>query len=257
MKKLSVLLALLVSTALFAEKERENSVDLGLGVFYRNSVYKEKDSNEVLPLPVAGVRYKSFYYEAPVELGYHFYDTENLILTAYGRYNLYTGYKPKDMVDEFKDMDKRKDDFHLGVRGKYNFGPLNTGIIAHVSGDISDKSDGMLARIEVNQPLPLGQKVVILPYAAVEYMSENYTDYYFGIKDSEAAKGINNGKSYKVDDSFNFEAGVRGMVKVNKNVNVFVSAGYTRYGDSIADSPLVKDRDIYTVGAGVSYSFLF
>ena len=257
MKKLSVLLALLVSTALFAEKERENSVDLGLGVFYRNSVYKEKDSNEVLPLPVAGVRYKNFYYEAPVELGYRFYDMENLTLTAYGRYNLYTGYKPKDMVDEFRDMDKRKDDFHLGLRGKYNFGPLRTGIIAHVSGDVSGQSDGMLARIEINQPVFLSEKVTILPYAAVEYMTENYTDYYFGIKDSEAAKGINSGKSYKPDDSFNFEAGIRGMVKVNRNVNIFLSAGYTRYGDSIADSPLVRDRDIYTVGAGASYSFRF
>ena len=60
MKKLSVLLALLVSTVSFAEKERENSIDLGLGVFYRNSVYKEKDNDEVLPLPVVGVRYKNF-----------------------------------------------------------------------------------------------------------------------------------------------------------------------------------------------------
>ena len=257
MRKLSVLLALLISTAVFAEKERENSIDLGLGVFYRNSVYKEKDNDEVLPLPVAGVRYKSFYYEMPVELGYHFYDKENLTFTAYGRYNLYTGYKPKDLVDEFRDMDRRKDDFHLGLRGKYNFGPLHTGVIARISGDVSDISDGMLARAEINQPVLLGERVTVMPYAAVEYMSENYTDYYFGIKDSEAAKGINNGKSYKADDSVNFEAGIRSMIKINKSFNVFLTASYTRYGNSIADSPLVKDRDIYTVGTGVSYSFHF
>ena len=257
MKKLSLLLALAITTATFAEKERENSVDLGLGVFYRNSIYKEKDRNEVLPLPVAGVRYKKFYYEAPVELGYHFYDTDSLVLTAYGRYNLYTGYKPKDMENEFKDMDRRKDDFHLGVRGKYNFGPYKTGIISRVSGDVSAKSDGLLARIEINQPVLLGEKVMILPYAGVEYMSGNYTDYYFGIKESEASRGINKGKSYKADDSFNFEAGVRSIISVNENFKVFLSAGYTRYGDNIADSPLVKDRDIYTVGTGVSYSFKF
>ena len=257
MRKLSVLLVLLMSTVSFSEKERENSIDLGLGVFYRNSVYKEKNNDEVLPLPVAGVRYKSFYYEMPVELGYHFYDKENLIFTAYGRYNLYTGYKPKDLENEFRDMDKRKDDFHLGLRGKYNFGPLHTGLIAHISGDVSDISSGMLARAEINQPVPLGEKVTVMPYAVVEYMSENYTDYYFGIKDSEAAKGINNGKSYKADDSVNFEAGIRSMIKINKSFNVFLSAGYTRYGSSISDSPLVKDRDIYTAGAGVSYSFLF
>lgn len=115
----------------------------------------------------------------------------------------------------------------------------------------------MLARAEINQPVALGERVTIMPYAAVEYMSENYTDYYFGIKDSEAARGINNGKSYKADDSVNFETGVRGMIKINKSFNVFLTASYTRYGNSIADSPLVKDRDIYTVGTGVSYSFHF
>ena len=47
------------------------------------------------------------------------------------------------------------------------------------------------------------------------------------------------------------------MIKINKSFNVFLTASYTRYGNSIADSPLVKDRDIYTVGTGVSYSFHF
>lgn len=255
MKKLIVLLTLLASTMLFSEKE--NAVDLGLGVFIRKNVYKEKNNNEILPIPVVGGRYKSFYYEAPIEFGYRFYNTENLILTAYGRYSLYTGYKPKDMIDEFKNMDKRKDDFQLGLRGKYNFVYLNTGIVAHISRDVSGRSDGILGRIEINQPIFLDKKVTLLPYIAVEYMSANYTDYYFGIKESEARKGINKGKSYKVDDSFNFEAGIRGMLKVNNNVNTFLSIGYTRYGDSLVNSPLVKSKDIYTVGVGISYSFRF
>ena len=256
MKKL-LLPVLLLTAVVFAETDESKHIDIGIGVFYRNSLYERKDNDEILPVPFIGARIKNFYYEAPVELGYHFYNTENLTLTAYGRYNLYTGYKPKDMENEFKDMDRRKDDFHLGVRGKYNFGPYKTGIISRVSGDVSGKSDGLLARIEINQPVLLGEKVMILPYAGVEYMSGNYTDYYFGIKESEASRGINKGKSYKADDSFNFEAGVRSIISVNKNFKVFLSAGYTRYGDNIADSPLVKDRDIYTVGTGVSYSFKF
>ena len=256
MKKL-LLPVLLLTAVVFAETDESKHIDIGIGVFYRNSLYERKDNDEILPVPFIGARIKNFYYEAPVELGYHFYNTENLTLTAYGRYNLYTGYKPKDMENEFKDMDRRKDDFHLGVRGKYNFGPYKTGIISRVSGDVSGKSDGLLARIEINQPVLLGEKVMILPYAGVEYMSGNYTDYYFGIKESEASRGINKGKSYKADDSFNFEAGVRSIISVNKNFKVFLSAGYTRYGDNIAYSPLVKDRDIYTVGTGVSYSFKF
>ncbi len=127
MKKIVILLVMLVGLGLFSSftvfgnDEKENNVNLGLGVFYRNSLYKQDDDNEVLPVPFIGIQYKDFYYEAPIELGYHFYKTENLTLTAYGRYNLYTGYKPEDLIDEFKDMEKRKDDIHLGLRERYNF----------------------------------------------------------------------------------------------------------------------------------------
>ena len=88
-------------------------------------------------------------------------------------------------------------------------------------------------------------------------MNENYSDYYFGIKDSEAEKGINNGKTYKVGNTYNLEGGVRSIVTINRNFKGLISAGYVRYGNEVADSPLVKDRDVYTLGLGVVYSFKF
>ena len=60
-----------------------------------------------------------------------------------------------------------------------------------------------------------------------------------------------------MSDSFNFEAGIRSIVDINRNFKLLVSAGYTRYGNSIADSPLVKDKDIFTIGGGISYNFPF
>ena len=254
---LLIVTALMLTTVIFSETVGSNSVDVGLGVFYRNNVYKEKDNDSVLPVPFIGMRIKAFYFEAPLELGYHFFSSENLILTAYGRYNLYTGYKPEDMEDEFKDMDKRNDDLHLGLRGKYNFGPWGTELISHISGDISGKSNGGTARAELSQPLFFGRRVVVQPYIAAEYMNKSYSDYYFGIKDSEAARGINNGKSYKAEDTYNMEGGIRSIVTINNNFKGLISAGYVRYGNEVADSPLVKDRDIYTLGLGIVYSFEF
>ena len=250
-----ILTGLLLTTVIFSETS--NSIDAGLGVFYRNNVYKEKDNDSVLPVPFIGARFKDFYFEAPLELGYHFYNSENFIMTVYGRYNLYTGYKPKDMEDEFKDMDKRSDDLHLGLRGKYNFGPWRTELISHVSGDISGTSKGTVARAELNQPLFLGERVIIQPYIAVEYTDKYYSDYYFGIKDSEAEKGINNGKSYKAEDTYNLEGGIRSIVTINRNFKGLISAGYVRYGNEVADSPLVENRDVYTLGLGVIYNFEF
>ena len=88
-------------------------------------------------------------------------------------------------------------------------------------------------------------------------MNKNYSDYYFGIKSSEAENGINNGKSYKAGDTYNLEGGVRSIVTINRSFKGLISAGYVRYGSEAADSPLVKDRDIYTLGLGVMYSFEF
>ena len=256
MKKF-LLAGLLLTTVIFSENNKTNNIDIGLGVFYRNNVYKEKDNDSILPVPFIGMRIRDFYFEAPLEIGYHFYNSENLTLTAYGRYNLYTGYKPDDMEDEFKDMDKRNDDLHLGLRGKYNFGMWRTELISHISGDVSGKSNGTAARVELNQPLFLGERVIVQPYIGIEYMNENYSDYYFGIKDSEAEKGINNGKSYKAGNTYNLEGGVRSIVTINRNFKGLISAGYVRYGNEVADSPLVKDRDVYTLGLGVVYSFKF
>ena len=248
---------ILITTIVFSENVKSTNIDIGLGVFYRNNVYKEKDNDVILPVPIIGARIKNFYFEAPVELGYHFYDSENLILTVYGRYNVYTGYKPKDMEDEFKDMDKRNDDLHLGLRGNYHFGPWHTGLISHISGDISGTSDGAVARIELNQPLSFGERVTVLPYIGVQYMNKNYSDYYFGIKESEAKKGINNGKSYKAEDTYNLEGGIRSIITINRNFKGLISAGYERYGNDTANSPVVKDRNIYTFGVGAVYSFEF
>ena len=252
-----LLTGLLMAAVIFSENQKSNSLDVGLGVFYRNNVYKEKDNDSVLPVPLAGVRFKNLYFEAPVELGYHFVSTENLILTVFGRYNLYTGYKPKDMEDEFKDMDKRNDDTHLGIRAKYDFGPWKTSIIGHVSGDIAGTSNGATGRIELNQPFVLSERVAVIPYVGVEYMNQSYTDYYFGIKDSEAKRGINNGISYKAEDTYNLEGGIRSIVAINRNFKGMISAEYKRYGSEAADSPVVRDRDIYTLGLGIVYSFEF
>lgn len=257
MKKIAILLALTMSLSVFSNQTEENNINMGIGVFYRKSLYKEKDKNETLPVPFAGIHYKNFYFEAPIELGYSFYENEDLKLTAYGRYNLYTGYKPKDLIKEFRDMDRRKDDIHVGIKEKYSFGPFRTRIDSNVSGDVSGRSKGILARVELNQPVPITEKIGVQPYIAVEYMSSNYTDYYFGITDKEASRGINNWKKYEADDSFNFEAGIRSKIDINESFTVLLSAEYTRYGNGVADSPLVDDRNIYTIGAGISYTIKY
>ena len=138
-----------------------------------------------------------------------------------------------------------------------NFGAWRTELISHISGDISGKSNGTVVRAELNQPLFLGERIIVQPYIGIEYMNKNYSDYYFGIKSSEAENGINNGKSYKAGDTYNLEGGVRSIVTINRNLKGLISAGYMRYGNEVADSPLVKDRDVYTLGLGVVYSFKF
>ena len=55
-----ILTGLLLTTVIFSETS--NSIDAGLGVFYRNNVYKEKDNDSVLPVPFIGARFKDFYF---------------------------------------------------------------------------------------------------------------------------------------------------------------------------------------------------
>ena len=235
---------------------KENFVKIGLGGFFRKDIYNFEDKYQFYPVPAVALQYESFYFIAPLEAGYHFYQNEDLRLTVYGRYNLFTGYDSDDFKDTLKNMDDRKDDLHVGLRGRFFLGPTKLTFTGFVSTDILNKSNGTLAGLEIAQPVPLGKNTLLAPFVSMQYLSQNYTNYYFGITDNEAAKLPNTGP-YVPDSSYKITTGVKGYSDITDNVELIFSGEYNQYSDEITNSPLTRGSSNFSILFGLNYKFGF
>ena len=235
---------------------KENFIKIGLGGFFRKDIYNFEDKYQFYPLPAAALEYNGLYFIAPLEAGYHFYQGEDLRLTVYGRYNLFTGYDSSDFKDYLKNMDDRKDDLHIGLKGRYFLGPTKLTFTGFVSTDILDKSNGTLAGLEVAQPVPLGKKTLVAPFVNMQYFSQNYANYYFGITDNEAAK-IPNIDPYVPGSSYKIATGIKGYSNITDNVELIFSGEYNQYSGDVSDSPLTRGSSNFSVLFGLNYKFGF
>ena len=252
MKK-AVILLMFISFFVYS---KENFVKIGLGGFFRKDIYNFEDKYQFYPVPAVALQYESFYFIAPLEAGYHFYQNEDLRLTVYGRYNLFTGYDSDDFKDPLKNMDDRKDDLHVGLRGRFFLGPTKLTFTGFVSADVLSESNGTLAGLEVAQPVPLGKKTLMAPFINMQYLSQNYTDYYFGITDSESVKLINT-DPYTPGSSYKIATGIKGYSNITDNIELVFSGEYNQYSSEVSDSPLTRGSSNFSLLFGLNYKFGF
>ena len=235
---------------------KENFFKIGLGGFFRKDIYNFENKYQLYPLPAIALEYDNFYFIAPLETGYHFYQSEDLRLTVYGRYNLFTAYDSEDFKDYLKNMDDRKDDLHVGLRGRYFAGPTKLTFTGFVSADILNKSNGALAGLEMAQPLPLGKKTIVAPFVNMQYFSQNYTNYYFGITDSESSK-LTDIDPYVPESSYKITTGVKGYSNITDNLELVFLGEYNQYSGEISDSPLTRGSSNFSLLLGLNYKFGF
>ena len=252
MKK-SIIFLVFISSLVYS---KENFVKIGLGGFFRKDIYNFEDKYQFYPLPAVAAEYESFYFIAPLETGWHFYQNEDIRLTVYGRYNLFTGYDSDDFKDSLKNMDNRKDDLHIGLRGRFFAGPTKLTFTGFISTDVLSESNGTLAGLEIAQPVPLGKKTLMAPFVNMQYLSQNYTDYYFGIKDSESAKLVNI-NPYTPGSSYKIAAGIKGYSNITDNIELIFSGEYNQYSDEISNSPLTRGSSNFSVLFGLNYKLGF
>jgi outer membrane protein len=94
--------------------------------------------------------------------------------------------------------------------------------------------------------------VDFVPFANLTYQSEDYVDYYFGVKQREANA---NRKAYKGDSTVSYGLGYKLVMPINDNWQVSQMTQYTRLGSGISDSSIVDSANQWVVGASVSYNF--
>lgn len=258
MKKTSIfnlvgaVLAMSVSyTALadeFSVSTGSRPISAGLGILYKDKPYRGYDSDEKTNLvPVILYEGESFFVRGS-SLGWKFIANNGLEFAAVGEY-LADGYDSSDS-DYLRGMSDRDPSFGVGAHVIWN--PDALGFKMSAVTDVTDNSDGQQVRGEVFYKYRTGDWM-FKPSAGFVWQSDDYNDYYYGVKNSEVRLGR---PAYSANDDFNYRLGA--VAVYQQKTSPWLFAGGLRYdilGDEITDSPIVSEDEEMTAFIGFAYQF--
>jgi len=240
---LGIIVATSVSTAY-----AENQWSVGAGVGVINSPYKQYD-RDIYPVPVITYEGDNFWFRG-LGGGYYLWNdqTDKLSIMAY--YDP-THFKPGDSDSyQLRQLDKRKSTMMAGISWVHNteYGFLRTAL----AGDTLDNSNGYIWDLAWLYRYTNGG-LTLTPGIGVEYHSDNYNDYYYGVSHKESRRsGLN---SYDADDGWNPYLELTASYKFAADWNVYATGRYHRLSDEVKDSPMVDKSWTGLMSMGVTYSF--
>ncbi|PLZ00585.1 MipA/OmpV family protein [Burkholderia sp. WAC0059] len=216
---------------------------LGGGVSIGESPYKGYGS-KVYPFPLVDFDDKWVHLlGTTVDLKIGSWDGVSVALR--GRFDLGDGYKQSD-APILNGMQDRHGAFWYGPALAWHtaFGTL--------SGDyLLGGNKGERAGVDYSKSFNLGT-FSITPHVGVEWLSEKYVDYYYGVSPSEARPGR---PAYTGTATWNTSLGTRVDYSLTEHQRVLLDVGVSRLGGAIADSPLVGKRYVPAVRIAYRYQF--
>lgn len=258
MKKLAIIIAAIASNAAYAGDtyirngniySHEGQAVAEVGISTTSDLYKSQDDTTYLNLNL-GYRGEDFNADLTNGLNYRFFgnNDDSVNINAFIGHAS-KGYESKD-ADSLAGMKDRK----AGINGGFNV-DINTGmggvLSTFVGHDITGEYDGLNAGMKYMHITHFG-KIDFVPFAGVNWLSDDYVDHYFGVKDSEATMQRS---AYKGDNSFTYNLGYKLVMPMGENWDISQSTQYTRLDSDIADSPIVDSANQWDAQVTMSYHF--
>ena len=146
---------------------------------------------------------------------------------------------------DMKDLDMA---INLRVGGAWKVGSGVT--LFDIAQDVTaHKGTQIKARYTFN-PEPYQAK--LRPYGELQWLSADVTDYYVGVKATEAKIGR---PTYKADAGFAFKAGVTMEQPLTPHLNLIGDAAITAYSSEITDSPIIERSSVWGGAVGLRYDW--
>lgn len=226
----------------------DGTLTLGLGVGANDGVYKGQ-STEDFVFPVIE------YEEGPLSIGgegiaYNLIeDEETGFVFIVGAGVSGDSYDSKD-ASGLKGMSDRHSGFDLGAGLAWDTGAGT--LSAMLRQDVSDRHKGQQLDLGYEITLPVHEYLAVSSSFGLSYLSKDYVDYYFGVRNSEATADR---AAYKGDGTMNTHVGLSLVIPVTDRWNIINANTYTWFGDEIADSPIVRKDKIWTTTLMTTYTF--
>lgn len=163
---------------------------------------------------------------------------------------------PNELEVENSELSGIEDrDFSLLAGLRYIY-PTRYGQLSAVfQTDVTSTHNGQRGAINFRRVLFEGEsrQWAITTGAQLEYLSDSYADYYFGVSEKEAT--ASNFTRYNVDEVWQGGITLGGYYQFNKNWRAIVQTRYLRLADGITNSPII-DEDFTVNGIiGITYQF--
>jgi outer membrane protein len=243
--------ALFLSQSLMADEfnvvKGDRPLTLGLGVHYRDKAYRGYDSSEkAWPVPII-LYEKGPFFARGNNIGWDFVPSEALEVAVIGEF-INDGYEESDSDFLLGNGDK---DASIGVGGQVIWKPDNLGFKFNAVTDVSGNSDGSRMVGDVFYDYKVNSSLMIKPSAQVIWQSDDYNDYYYGVRPRAVFA-----YPYQADSDVNYRLGVFGAYQQPDSPWLFMGGiSYTFLGDEIKDSPIVSEDNELNALIGVAYSF--
>jgi outer membrane protein len=238
----------------FGETGWEASVGAGFfGASDNLTIYKRDDDDykDGIFIPIdASYIGEQFYFKAEVRegliLGYTLIRNQNWAIDALLSPR-FLGTIDNDLLE---DLDDRDPDLHLGLRYSSYFD--DSLIRLDVSQDISDRDNGFTIGASYDKEWQL-KNWIVTGTVTITYISEDVTDYYYGVDNDEAT---NQFPVYRGDASLISAVAIDAEYPLAENWTFNANLAYFMLGDEIKDSPITIDEDsISIVSSSLRYHF--
>ena len=229
----------------------ENKTAIGIGAGVSLSPYQGVGT-ESDPIPFFDIRYEGFYVKG-AEIGYDIFQVDNLTTSLF--VNPLGGYKVdrSDLDSGYDDIDDRDYQFEGGLKLSYDTDWYDT----KIGGFLAFGEEGELGGINVLKRFSITDSFSITPKLYLNYLSEDYTDYYFGVSNEESVR-VGNSRitnSYSPDSAGAFGLNVASEYTITEYWSMVGFVGVEKLTEEIEDSPIVEEDLLYKVGVGVKYTF--
>lgn len=150
-------------------------------------------------------------------------------------------------------INERKNSVMAGV--SYNQAVWGGKLYTSLQGEITNRHSGQRATLGWQTPIAQHPEFRWQLTAGIEleYLSEDYADYYYGISAQESASS--DFDVYQVSSVVQPEVSLSGFYRISENWQGVGNIGLQKLDSSIKDSPIVDADWVANGFAGVTYSF--
>ncbi len=222
---------------------------IGALASFGSDAYATDDKVGVLPF----VRYDSdYFYVEGTEAGFYAYkDDKNWFRTGVGYESRH--FEPDDAnTYTLKALDERKSSANM-LLSYMRITPIG-GFEIKAGTDMMDRSGGQTASLAHRSRFTfVDDKLTIYPKFGVNWYSQDYNQYYFGVSQTESVRtGVS---AYEAKSSYSPFISISGQYQFSDRIGAFAHARTQWLSSTQKDSPLTDDDMDIGVNAGLTYTF--